>query len=150
MDQKELNIDKKDVVSVCDFFIKERGEKCGKIFQRSGNFERHVNEVHKKIRQTCECGSTMTQSALIRHKKESCRLRKRHQTKTNPTPSIEINGDHEVVEVKKFRIETDVQLITMKNGALILVQDDIKLGEFTFKLRPVDGNGKLMAHLCIM
>lgn len=52
-----------------------------------------------------------------------------------------------MVSVKKIRIETEVQLLTTKSGQLILLQEDIKLGDFKFNLQPVfecDSGNKIL------
>lgn len=144
---------------VCNFLVdEEKNEFCGKAFSRKSNYTRHLNGVHLKEKEICECGAVLTHPAMNRHKRESCVLnpnvaalttiKRKHKkcvaTTISPNDSVSIRDSQptssDVIEVKKFKIETDVQLLTMKNGDIMLLQNDIEIGDFTFKLECVNPN----------
>lgn len=71
-----MNSDKK---FACILFSKN-DEPCAYATVREKNLKRHMKESHLGEKQKCECGKEMTVSSLIRHKKETCRLRKKNGT----------------------------------------------------------------------
>lgn len=122
-----------------------------KIFKRLRGRKRHIDEHHLKILRACECGKMMTQSALIRHKKESCEMninridektetkqgKKRAHHEVDQPESVSDMSTQEVVNVESFQIVTNVQLLTMKNGEVLLTHDDIKVGPYMLTLKCV-------------
>lgn len=76
MDSKEI--------FYCNFVL-ENGDRCDKNYftDRPENLSRHISGYHLGEKEKCECGKQMTKSSLIRHKKQSCSLRKNVRRKPN-------------------------------------------------------------------
>lgn len=113
---------------------------CSFEDSRKENFRRHVEEVHQKIKQACECGKEMTRGALSRHKQFHCPLRKQIKCKSTEVASkitTELSCSpvvDNVADVKEYTIHTTVKILTLKDGTVMLLQNDIRIDDFVFNV----------------
>lgn len=113
-----------EIESLC---IKVNGKfackKCKHCTNRYDNLKRHIEEKHLKIKVTCECGKTMTKSALSRHKRSTCNRMKQ-------------SDESHVIEehiVHSFKIK----LIKSADGSVSALHDAINVDGYLFNLVPI-------------
>lgn len=114
---------------------------CEHSSDRSDNIKRHEDEKHRKMLKVCtNCGKSYTASALSRHKK-TCKK----EAATTIDPSM-LQKDADVAAVLGANnIEYDqiagvvehtmnIKFITLKNGTVISLANEISVGGYTFTL----------------
>lgn len=99
---------------------------------RADNVKRHENEKHLKILKSCEsCGKQFTSSALSRHKKVC----------TEQMPSVDLSqfgiANDQIDKVIERTV--NVKLVALKDGTVMSLANDIKIGDYTFALKQLDG-----------
>lgn len=109
----------------------EDGIKCLYKTDRIDNLDRHIREVHKKLKEICDCGKSVNRSNIDRHKRsKSCRLRNQRQTKSKKKqmnvppvcPQTEAVVDTPpIVNEKEYRIETIVKVLTLSDGSKMII-----------------------------
>lgn len=128
----------------CCGATKKNGKPCYQS-ERQENVRRHIQNVHEKILEKCECGLLMKQTSLPRHKKYTCRLKTPAQAEIdtnllNIEPAvIATSAEDEIENVTTFSIQTEVKLVTYKDGRSVLLHDEIKVGNLSFKLTAENG-----------
>lgn len=120
---------------------------CGYSSNRKDNTIRHENEKHHKIRKTCHtCGKEMTSSSFSRHKKmckKEVRAKQVHEEQVNEQlPKIDLSAyniqNDQIASVMEQTVK--IKLITLKDGSVVSLHDDINIGGYAFTLTPTNGN----------
>lgn len=113
---------------------------------KKSNLSRHVSEVHKGEKKTCDCGKRYTASSLSRHKHE-CTAALNHRSeevKNKPvgngrivSTNFNINGIdvNEIADVQEHNMV--IKVVTMKDGSFVLAHEIIKFGDTDYTLVPV-------------
>lgn len=110
---------------------------CAYDCDRMDNLKRHENETHCKILKTCECGKKFTSSALSRHKK-ICQQKKSDKVRVDLSAYDIPNDQIAAVHERIFK----VKLVTLKNGTVIALHNDIKVDGYTFTLKLAEPDGE--------
>lgn len=123
--------------------IKSNGKPCYSSY-RPENVRRHIKNVHKNILEECVCGLKMKPSSIQRHKKYTCpkTVKKPAEMETNAVgEEIETTTDEssEIESITSFPIQTEVKLVKYKDGRIILLHDEIKIGSISLKLTSENG-----------
>lgn len=106
---------------------------CDHTSARKDNLTRHENEIHRKKLKTCQCGKQFTASSLSRHR----------QVCGQKPPSIDLSPFNISTDQVASVIEQTVKikLITLKDGTVISLHNDIQVGGYTFTLKAVEPEG---------
>lgn len=96
--------------------------------------KRHIDQKHLKIRKICECGQSISVAGLSRHKKKSCKLRKK-------------TDEYNVNEVEYIDDAFKVKFQTKSDGTVSVTPNTIEIGGASFSLIPqtrilVDSSGQ--------
>lgn len=134
-------------------------EHCSYKTNRPDNLKRHIDTVHEKIRETCECGASLCSTSIKRHKEKHCKKinesigQKNHVESTStvtvpvhkqnrrsvcfPVPntvhSTNMNNNRSLRLHEKITIEVEIE--THENGT---IHDPIKIGELDLTVLPTD------------
>lgn len=117
---------------------------CDYKSDRSDNLKRHQNEKHLKMLKKCGCGHEFTASALSRHRKRNCPMRKddRKTPLKKPRSSIDLSAfnisSNDVVDLKEHSIATKVVEVTLKDGSMVILHNSMKIGRFVMTFQPAD------------
>lgn len=110
---------------------------CTYTCNRKDNSIRHEDEKHRRKLKTCQCGKNFTSSALSRHKQVCSKIANKE------TPSIDLSPfnisndqiDSVVEHTMKFK------LVTLKDGKVFSLHDDIQVGGYTFTSKQKEPHG---------
>lgn len=113
---------------------------------KKSNLTRHISEIHKGEKKTCDCGKRYTASSLSRHKHQ-CAAVLNHQSEEAKNKAVE-NGNsiptnynikgidvNEIADVQEHNMV--IKVVTMKDGSCVLAHETIKFGDTDYALVPV-------------
>lgn len=118
---------------IASLYTKKNGKfacnTCNIEMNRYDNIKRHIEEKHLKIKVTCECGKTMTKSAMSRHKRSTCSV---HCKQSDTIPTAIVSVEDYIVDSFK------VQLIKSSDGSVSIAHDAIQVDGHLFNLVPIN------------
>lgn len=112
-------------------------EFCEYKTNRIDNLNRH-SEAHSKKKIQCGCGKLVSPSALWRHKKNSCKLKKESKPTENDQEPTETTANETIVKVQSFDVRVQTQ-----DGKISYQHDPIIINGEQFLLIPTSSRFKV-------